>query len=231
MKPPARQTQEVIRLLPQSSSPNANRAERVAAIVETLAEAFRAKVSPLTIRAYFVGTFDLTLEAIEDAAMRAITESQFMPTVRELRILAGILMPEARAAAAWDILRRVIPHVGIYKSVNFDDPIINATVFSIGGWVRICETPSGDKFDVWLRKRFEEKYVQLLATGVTVEMAAPLHGLDAITNHATGYDEWIKPPQLVETNLPPHARQLVLERPKGIGQAIRYLTESIQGTD
>jgi len=110
-----------------------------------------------------------------------------MPTVSELRALTGETTPEDRALLAWGAFEKAVVRVGYYRSPNFDDPLINATVRHLGGWTRVCEL-DGEEFDKWLRKDFLKTYEALSRTGVGDEQAAPLVGYAERQNRSLGYD-------------------------------------------
>jgi len=44
-----------------------------------------------------------------------------------------------RALQAWSRVEKAIRHVGPYRSVIFDDPIIHRVIDEMGGWIRLCE--------------------------------------------------------------------------------------------
>lgn len=164
---------------------------KLAIIVGALCEAFRQKSTPATIMAYEWGLEGLTLEAIERAARQAMRQSKFMPSPAELRELAGELPPTRRAVLAWDAFRKALFRPGYDHTVDFDDPIINATVRNLGGWIRVGEEwddRPAHEFDTWFRKEFERVYVSLFYSGVDSEAIAPLPGLYAIENARNGYE-------------------------------------------
>lgn len=129
---------------------------RLAILVSTLAEAFRQTSSDAMMLAYDIGLRDLPLADIERAVMTAIRDSKFMPTVSELRRLAGVKTAESRAILAWNIVLDTVP-IGSYKHVDFEDKAINAAIRSMGGWPALLDR-SGDDFYVWARKAFIEAY-------------------------------------------------------------------------
>src|SRR3990167_6621691 len=56
-----------------------------------------------------------------------------------------IAQPQARAdatALAWATLRKAISSVGSYRSVEFEDAAIAATVEALGGWLELCTKTS-----------------------------------------------------------------------------------------
>ena len=176
--------------------------------VAALAANFNREADDAMFLAFECGLSDLPVADVKQAIGRAIRECKFMPTVAELRGLAGVMLPADRAILAWDaFVNAVITH-GYYASVDFDDRIINATVRSLGGWEACCEK-SGDEFDKWLRKDFERVYAAFMRTGVGSEASAPLIGFINRTNSFNGHMEHVKEPLLITTGLPPHREGLV----------------------
>lgn len=174
----------------KNTSPNgkANSVDaRIAFLVTILAETYRQKISKATIEAYRIGLRDLPIEAIDRAVQAAIRTSRFMPTPSELRELAGETSPADRAILAWAALGKAVVRIGPYRSPDFDDPIINATVRSLGGWERVCSL-GVEEFDKWLQKDFLRTYEAFARTGVGDEQGAPLIGIAERHNRAIGYD-------------------------------------------
>lgn len=169
-----------------------SRDERFANAITALAEAFQVKQTVSLISAYEIGTRDLPIELIESAAAAAICGCKWMPKVFELRQLAGAngsnLPVEERALIAWTVVRGSISRVGGYRSINFDDPITNATIRALGGWVRICDSPPGKDLDTWLQKEFVAVYCAKMAAGVEAQETIALSGIDAATRSLGGYD-------------------------------------------
>ncbi len=193
-------------------------------LIAALAATFNREADEAMFQGYEIGLADLPLEDVQRAVQRAIRECKFMPAVAELRGLSGVMLPADRAIKAWDVFAKAVGKHGYYTSVNFDDPIINATVRSLGGWEAACEK-GGDEFDKWLRKDFERVYLAFERTGVGPEAAAPLVGFIGRTNAFTGYHEDIPEPLLIACDLPPHRDGVVgLPAPKREPQ--RLLTEA-----
>lgn len=166
--------------------------------VTMLAETFGKKVSPGLIQAYELGLRDLTTEQITDAATRALTNCRFMPPPVELREMV-FLRTDDRAVKAWLVFEAAVVKHGYIKTVNFDDPIINATIRALGGWEHCCGMPAAE-FDTFLQKRFQETYCSLSRAGVSAEQGAPLMGWIDRENGINGYDQ--EPPRMIETGMP-----------------------------
>lgn len=175
-----------------------------------LAANFGREADEPTCMAYEIGLADLPLADCKAAMLRAMRECKFMPPAAELRELAGVQKPRERAVLAWEALDNAVADVGYYRSVDFDDPFINATVRNLGGWERVCEM-EGEEFPKWFRKEFERVYAALCATGIGPEQAAPLLGHFAKQNSGNGHP--VQPPSKVLTGLPALTRIAGPSRP------------------
>ncbi len=150
---------------------------------------------------YWMGLSDLSLDAVNRAATEALRTSEFMPTVAKIRELAGVLNPTDRAVIAWRATQKAIPRHGYYDSIECDDPILNATIRNLGGWIEWCEREERDD-EVWVRKEFERIYVSLCRTGVSKIEGGPLTGWFDRDNALKGYKEAIKEPIRFLTGMP-----------------------------
>jgi len=165
-----------------------------------LARAFNRTADEALYTAYELGLEGLTSKQINTAAARALQTSKFMPTPAELRELAGEVTPRARAIIAWESVSKVASS-GYYTTVDFDDPVINATVRNIGGWELLTTCEDSAEFESHYRRRFEAAYVALYHHGVSREQAAPLLGYHDRQNALGGYA--MQEPLRIETGLPP----------------------------
>ena len=110
--------------------------------VATLSEAFGRTSTEATVRAYTIGLEGLSPEQVERATGIALRSCKFMPSPAEIRELSGEAKSADRAEIAWAVFERNVRLVGGYKSVCFDDPALNFTVGSLGGWSALCEMPA-----------------------------------------------------------------------------------------
>ena len=146
------------------------------------------------ISAWYECLNDLSAESLGKAAKRWLRENDSgFPSIAAIRGLAGDLGDQDRALLAWQTLRQGLRRIGKYQSVDFDDPLINATVRNLGTWSEISEI-KGDDFYIWFRKRFVATYEALCRSGVSEEMAAPLPGIIEIENRSSGYAGLIEGP-------------------------------------
>lgn len=163
--------------------------DRFATAIGVLGEAFRQKITAVTIKAYRMGLDGLSIEGVESAIRSAIKRCRFMPVPAELRELAGELSPQDRAVKAWAAVTHALDRFDYYKSVAFDDPVTTATVRHLWqNWMGFCEA-FGDEKEVWLRKEFERVYCSLFRSGVSREAARPLIGAFERENLRSGYGQ------------------------------------------
>lgn len=81
------------------------------------------------------------------------------------------------AELAWMTVTQAVEAVGAYRTANFDDPLINATIRALGGWVALCDTPAAE-FDRWTRKEFLRAYGSLARSqGMSQEATKALPGI------------------------------------------------------
>lgn len=159
-------------------------------IIRALAATFHTEPTDALLYGYWLGLEDLDLKVVQHAATRAMRESRFMPCVAELRELAGVgaLSAADRALRAWTAFEAAVYRIGPYHSVDFDDPLVNATVRSLGGWETCCvKADNTADFETWTRKAFLETYQVLYRTGAGPELTAPLVGIHERESAARGY--------------------------------------------
>ena len=167
-----------------SDQPQTSREAAVAACY-MLCEVFGKEATDNLLRAWKIALADLSIAQIEACTARAIQEMQFMPRPAEFRKLAtgGADDAEAMAHHAYSQVERAAVNVGGYRSPDFEDPIINATIRHLGGWVRITELPESE-FDLWFRKDFIATYKVFYRHPPSPEACAPLTGLHFKENGA-----------------------------------------------
>ncbi|MCX7418727.1 MAG: DUF6475 domain-containing protein [Planctomycetia bacterium] len=132
---------------------------------------------------------DLDINPVKRGVMAAIRECQFMPSVHELRKLAGAadsrIDAKDRPLLAWQATRGAFSKVGAYDSPEFDDAVINATIRELGGWLLLCDTPSDEMH--WLEKRFCAIYSALCSVKLPTDQTKRLAGITEVGNGREGY--------------------------------------------
>lgn len=173
--------------------------QRLYGLVSGMAATFGRELDEPALAAYRMALDDLAIEDLERATAQAMRTCQFMPTVAELRRLAGVdVSSKTRIALAFDALTRAVIRCGAYRTVRFDDPILNSAVASLGGWEKVCDT-TDDDWQSHFRHRFGEVYAaNLEAKRGTMH---PLVGIHDRENGFNGFEER-QPVQEIASGLP-----------------------------
>ncbi len=175
--------------------------KRFTSLIQALAAQFRIETSEALFEGYWMALDDLSLADVERSVRAAIRGCERMPAGSELRRLAGEMTTGSRAVQAWGAMVKAIGQHGGYRSVDFDDVVINATIRNLGGWQKLCQTEE-QELQKWVRKDFERIYSALTTSGITEEQAQHLVGVHEQANTAAGHQ--VAAPVHVATGLPPH---------------------------
>ena len=190
--------------------------------ISALASAFGKEPTEAMLQGYWLGLQDLELADLQSSVTRSIRESEWFPKPIELRRFAGVMSHSERAVIAWSAVTKAVGSKGSYASVDFDDPIVNATLRNMGGWEELCKKDQED-FAVWARKDFERIYNSLCNSGVSEEAAKYLPGRTERENEGSDWGGRVlgMQPRKVLTGLPPHPKSVV----KKLGPKTTHLIE------
>jgi hypothetical protein len=185
-------------------------------ILTGLSDLYGSELSKISITLYWEALKDHRIDLISVAASEHVKHSQWMPKPSQfLDVLTkSDMKPEERATLAWGCVSRSAKSIGGYASVNFDDPLINATIRNQGGWTRICTQPA-EHFESFIRRQFIADYVVLYGASLSSEALMPLQGTFDKTN-----------PRQVETGLPPGPGHKLLAEVK---EKQRLLAQEYEG--
>lgn len=157
------------------------------------------EADPALFMGYAIGLDGLSVDQVKRACARALRQCKFIPKPAELRELSGEVSIDDRTLLAWDGLKWAIERVGGYRSIDFDDKVINAVVHHLGGWPHLCEqsTVVIDR-DIW--PRFARAYKAFMSRGsLSSSDASPALGIFAQENTLHGHD--VVPPIAFDTGL------------------------------
>ena len=163
----------------------------------TLAELHGKELSPMLMKLYFKALEQFSIQDVENAIMRAITELKFFPKPVELiEFITGkggniedIALVEA------DNVINAMRRIGAYQSVIFDDPVTTAVIQQgFGGWVKMCQD-SNENDNKWLRIEFVKIYRAYANQGIRSD--EKLIGITEEQNIAKGYIEHVPCPVLI----------------------------------
>lgn len=144
---------------------------RFAAAMTAVAELYGRTMSDALLEIYWRALSRYELDAIEQALARHALNpdhGQFMPKPADLiRVLEGGGV--GRAALAWTQVAKAVRCIGGYESVVFDDPITQAVIHDMGGWIVLCDSlgaaGTSDSNFPFQALNFEKRYRAYLETG------------------------------------------------------------------
>ena len=204
---------------------------RFGTAIAAMAATFRQEATRALVKGYELGLEDLPIASIEQAVARALRQCKFMPSAAELRELAGEMLPAHRAVLAWGVVVKTLAKYDHWDSVDFDDPVINATIRNLGGERGWEDLPAKleDEGTKWVRKDFERVYIALAQSGISLEATRPLIGFHDRDNAFNGYHKAVKKAVVIACGLPAHrlgvAEPLAIGAPMELLESVGRLTE------
>lgn len=168
---------------------------RFAELMTGLAQTFQTPISATDLDNYWQLLKGFSLPAVEQAIVgycRSSEGHRFLPKPGELvaRLAGG---SAGQALLAWSKVLRTIRGVGIYRSVVFDDPLIQAVIWDMGGWQTLCAMTQSD--EPFRAREFEKRYTGYLLRPPTA-YPRQLLGLSDSLNGMNGYRP-LRPPTLI----------------------------------
>lgn len=160
---------------------------KFAQLLDAVSSYYRQETSPMLKSLYWNGLRDLDMAAVQECFNRHMQNpdtGMFMPKIADIRkMLSGTSSDSAQLA--WSKVDRGVRQVGTYDTVCFDDPIINAVLADMGGWM-----PLGMKTeDEWpfVAQDFQKRYRAYSVRGGVSAYPARLIGRSEAENAMNGY--------------------------------------------
>jgi len=192
--------------------------EAFAGLISALAASFGKESDEAMLTGYWMGLGDMDLSELRAACAKAIRSMKFMPKPAELREMGGESNVAERAEIAFAAAAKAIGSHGKYASVDFDDPVINATIRSMGGWEKVCALKA-EELHKWTKKDFIKMYTAHSNVGVSEEAIAYLAGQVERENTSTGHSDNIPKAVLIQSGLPRNKLLQVHQSPPQLTQA------------
>jgi hypothetical protein len=159
-----------------------------------IGEMFDKDISDVLRQLYWKALEPFTDKQCEKAFNTVILSSRFMP--KPVDIIEAIRGNNTdRATSAWIDVLKTVRRVGTWESVKFADPVIHSVIESMGGWIRLGQTPETEI--KWKQKEFERLYQVIQEREGTHPDHLP--GVFEMENSAQGYVEHIPEPVLIGT--------------------------------
>ena len=135
-----------------------NDEQQFCSVLMAMAAVHRVELSQQVIRLYWAALEQYDIADIMQALtvlMRDPDCGQWMPKPADIvRVIDG--GKASKSAIAWEKVDKAMRCVGGNSSVVFDDPIIHATLTTLGQWPELCATATDEV--CFLRQRFDKAY-------------------------------------------------------------------------
>ena len=155
--------------------------KQFAKVISAMFETFAQESTPERLFGYWLALRHLEMKDVELCVAHALQTCTRVPVPADLLNIAnlGTTNIESKAASAWSEVQRAMP-LGSYKSIDFADKAINATIRYLGGWPKMFDECSGKDGEKWYRMAFCKAYATLVAQGISEAAALPLAGIAQI---------------------------------------------------
>ena len=151
-----------------------SQSEALFSMLEAISKMKNREMTVVIFKFWLVALDGYPFEEIKNACNRYIQTEKGMPEpVDILKILRG--SGEDRALAALLKVEKAMDEHGAYTTVVFDDPVIHATLQSLGGWIKTCRQTEYEF--TWWKKEFRERYQHFDQYGLPPELPFRLPGI------------------------------------------------------
>mgnify|MGYP003649678851 FL=1 len=162
--------------------------QRFCEMLTGLGEYYGKPISKMMMDIYAQGLANYDIDDISKAFsthVRNPDNGQFMPKIADVeRSLNG--NSATRAMRAWNKVTKAVQEIGTYRTVKFDDPLINSVIQDMGGWTAIGQITEDElPFRI---KEFEKRYQAYLQISPSEPVSA-LIGVFEKQNRTDGYYE------------------------------------------
>ena len=144
---------------------------KFAALIEQAGVVYDKEITRLTLESYWAALKHVDIGVLEQAMAAHICSERWFPRPCELRGPGET----AIAMRAWDSAITAVQQYGAYRSVDFEDQAVNATIRYLGGWERFCAM--GSAVEDFVRKDFLGAYREMRRHGISSSQAQFLPGL------------------------------------------------------
>ena len=137
---------------------NSNQMRAFSELITAVYAFYRRDISEYAIQIWWNAMRPYDFEAVKHAINRHCVNpvnGQFCPKPADIvKLLEG--SSRDSALLAWSKVDKALRHVGTYRSVAFDDPIIHLVLQNMGGWIALGNKTESE----WpfVAKEFENRY-------------------------------------------------------------------------
>jgi hypothetical protein len=131
---------------------------RFGELMAWLAQTYNNHISHIDVENYWRFFKSYPLRSVEQAIInycRSPDGHAFMPKPGEIiSYIEGSSF--SQATQAWTKVMKAVKRLGVYTTVVFDDPLIHAVLYDMGGWIKLCEAKEKDT--PFVAREFEKRY-------------------------------------------------------------------------
>jgi hypothetical protein len=175
-------------------------------VINAVMSVYGKEVSPTGLQVWWAALEEYPFNEVTRAFtsyVKSADSGTFPPKPADIiRMIDGTV--QEKSVMAWSKVMEGIRHAGAYRSVCFDDPIINLVLQDMGGWPKICGSTVDES--QFLFAEFNKKYMAYSARGKDIKYPAILMGISEEQNRIAGFKP--TPPILIGN---PQKAQLVLD--------------------
>jgi hypothetical protein len=156
--------------------------QKFAQVMTGVAELYGKSLSDELLEIYWRSLAIYEIDSVTTALNRHVMNTevgQFMPKPADVaRAIEG--SGTGRAGFAWTMVADAVKFVGSYETIVLDDPISQAVIADMGGWISLCESLQdraiqGSNFP-FVARDFERRYRAYLENPSTLKHPKSLTG-------------------------------------------------------
>lgn len=169
--------------------------------------AMLAKVMSVYSKQITTGFVDIFFDALSGYDLESVRRGlnahvqnpdsgQFPPKPADIvRLIDGTSADQGMQA--WSRVDKAVRRVGPYQSIVFDDPIVHRVLEEMGGWIKLCNSPSEEDYK-FQGLEFARRYrAYVIAGGPGNEYPRHLIGMSEAENNVGGFKRHLPPPVLI----------------------------------
>jgi len=158
-------------------------------VLTALSDLYDAPISQGSIGLYWETLKGYPLDAFIEAGRSHAETSKWMPKPSDFidAMKRGDMDAEQQSALAWLSVVNAVRDVGSNRGVCFDDPLIHATIRSLGGWIALCRSKS-QYFNSTVRASFIKTYAHMLSCAQSGNVLGTLKSLEPLYGAEKGSD-------------------------------------------
>lgn len=196
--------------------------EALAAMLAKVMSIYGKQITNGFVDVFFDSLSGYDLESVRrglNAHVQNPDSGQFPPKPADVvKLIDGT--SQDQGMQAWSRVDKAVRRVGPYQSVVFDDAVVHRVIDEMGGWIKLCNTPSEEDYK-FQGLEFSRRYrAYVIAGGAGSDYPRHLIGMTEAENNTAGFKKKIPPPVLIGTE------QGCLEVLKGGGDGRTLLTHS-----